>query len=419
MPAEWQVEEPQVELTEDGWVPLVEAIDLMPDPEPRINEALQSALEAELSAEAEAVAAQFEPAMERAGDVAERPYLRYPATQEGFRAARDAADSLRVLAMAHVLAARLELENGRTAEAQQRLSEGLELEQALFAGMGGEAYFAAAADYAIALHLGLRQLVGHEAWGVDDLETLRRTFAESRPDFLERYRETMAYEVQEVWEPQLQGFGVRLGSEMEAERGGFPSAAGSEDWNRFMARALLDHPEPYNQEATRSRLYELFMHLYAQVGEPWAEVDLQPYDEEIGEVDRLWGANVVTDTTAPGSLLSPEASERLMEADNPAGRQAMLAMLMTYLQQTRFAYYTATNSAATEVVLWLEAQERETGSLPGQLAPELPRDPMSGEKFGYDPQSRRLWSVGLNGQDDGGSYDEAAGMRSPDWLWPL
>lgn len=68
------------------------------------------------------------------------------------------------------------------------------------------------------------------------------------------------------------------------------------------------------------------------------------------------------------------------------------------------------------------------GALAPELAKQLPLDPMSGQPFHYERTAEgrfRLWSVGWNGKDDGGTV----AMREPakkemnfeqgDWVWPV
>ena len=85
----------------------------------------------------------------------------------------------------------------------------------------------------------------------------------------------------------------------------------------------------------------------------------------------------------------------------------------------------------------LERQRLARGSYPeslAALAPEfgpLPPDPMSGQTFRYERTADgrfRLWSVGWNGKDDGGtvaltgtpaSKNRNINFEQGDWVWPV
>ena len=71
-----------------------------------------------------------------------------------------------------------------------------------------------------------------------------------------------------------------------------------------------------------------------------------------------------------------------------------------------------------------EVYHREHGRYPEQLSdlapkhvPDVPRDPLSGEPFHYEPGAGGfvLYSVGRNGQDDGGRGDADRGERDVEW----
>ena len=44
-----------------------------------------------------------------------------------------------------------------------------------------------------------------------------------------------------------------------------------------------------------------------------------------------------------------------------------------------------------------------------KLLTELPRDPIDDQSLRYDPSRRLLWSIGLDGQDNGGVQRDGSG----------
>lgn len=106
---------------------------------------------------------------------------------------------------------------------------------------------------------------------------------------------------------------------------------------------------------------------------------------------------------------------------------AMLAPAVVRVE-TRLARQQTLNRLAG-VACALERHRSRAGSYPESLAAltpgilsPVPPDPMNGKPFGYrrlDNGWYLLWSVGLNGRDDGGTMKEKDNDATGDWVWPL
>ncbi|MBX3746523.1 MAG: hypothetical protein KF833_14540 [Verrucomicrobiae bacterium] len=77
----------------------------------------------------------------------------------------------------------------------------------------------------------------------------------------------------------------------------------------------------------------------------------------------------------------------------------------------------------------LERHRLRHGSFPGRLdqlvpafLPSVPLDPMDGQPLRYRPLDNgwfQLWSVALNGRDDGGVMSTPGSDAEGDWVWPI
>jgi hypothetical protein len=73
--------------------------------------------------------------------------------------------------------------------------------------------------------------------------------------------------------------------------------------------------------------------------------------------------------------------------------------------------------------LALRVDEAEVGRLPetlGDLVPKflpaVPEDPLTGAALKWNPQTKRIYSVGEDGRDDGGDFEPERNMKGQnDW----
>ncbi len=192
---------------------------------------------------------------------------------------------------------------------------------------------------------------------------------------------------------------------------------------------LTDHPAPFDRDETirlsSQRLAELIRVLEFDRTNP-GELD----DEELDRVGKLWPDSMGLDILSlfPLHLGGPSwdsweefwneiaaavtASEELAEIPNVFGKYFIVihndlsnadALAGAIVRQR-------TRVEATVSMLAIRRFERRHQRLPTSLAElvdaklltDLPRDPIDDQSLRYDPSRRRLWSIGLDGQDDGG-----------------
>lgn len=192
---------------------------------------------------------------------------------------------------------------------------------------------------------------------------------------------------------------------------------------------LTDHPAPFDRDETiqlsSRRLAEVIRVLKFDRSPP-KDID----DEEILRVEKLWPESMGLDVLSlfPLHLGGPaweswedfwneivsavEASEMLAEIPNVFGKY-LIAIHSDMASADSLAVVVVrrrTRIEATVASLAIRRFERLHQRLPktlqelvdAKLLTELPRDPIDDQPLRYDPSRRILWSIGLDGQDDGG-----------------
>lgn len=114
--------------------------------------------------------------------------------------------------------------------------------------------------------------------------------------------------------------------------------------------------------------------------------------------------------TRPSAILPRMLTAAIARAGTKAARQEVTSRL-------------------AQVACALERHRLRHGSFPEHLdalvpafLPSVPADPMDGHPLRYRPLDNgwfQLWSVGLNGRDDGGTMSATGSDAEGDWVWPI
>lgn len=201
---------------------------------------------------------------------------------------------------------------------------------------------------------------------------------------------------------------------------------------------LTDHPAPFDRDETIQlsslRLAEVIRVLKFDRSPP-RDID----DEEILRVEKLWPESMGLDVLSlfPLHLGGPaweswedfwneivaavEASEKLAEIPNVFGKYliAIHSDLAKADSLAVIAVRRRTRIEASVTSLAIRRFERLQQRLPktlqelvdAKLLSELPRDPIDDQPLRYDSSRRLLWSIGLDGQDDGGVQRFESGAK--------
>ncbi len=192
---------------------------------------------------------------------------------------------------------------------------------------------------------------------------------------------------------------------------------------------LTDHPTPFDRDETirlsSERLAEVIRVLEFDRSRP-SELD----DEELELVAKLWPESIGLDVLSlfPLHLGGPswdsweefwneivtaaEASEQLAEIPNVFGKY-FIAIHSDWANADTLAGAVVRQRVrveATLATLAIRRFERLRQRLPkslhelvdAKLLTKLPRDPIDDQPLRYDSSRRVLWSIGLDGQDNGG-----------------
>lgn len=192
---------------------------------------------------------------------------------------------------------------------------------------------------------------------------------------------------------------------------------------------LTDHPDPFDRDETirlsSQRLAEVIRVLVFDRSRP-NELD----DEELELVAKLWPESMGLDAFSVLALhlggpardswgefwneivSAAEASEQLAKIPNVFGKY-FIAIHNDLANADALASAVVRRRVrveATVAMLAIRRFERRHQRLPkslqelvdAKLLTELPRDPIDDQPLRYDPSRRLLWSIGLDGQDNGG-----------------
>lgn len=192
---------------------------------------------------------------------------------------------------------------------------------------------------------------------------------------------------------------------------------------------LTDHPDPFDRDETirlsSQRLAEVIRVLEFDRSRP-----SELHDEELELVAKLWPESMGLDAFSVLALhlggpawdsweefwneivSAVEVSEQLAEIPNVFGKYfiAIHSDLANADALASTVVRRRVRVEATVAMLAIRRFERRHQRLPkslqelvdAKLLTELPRDPIDDQPLRYDPSRRLLWSIGLDGQDNGG-----------------
>lgn len=161
------------------------------------------------------------------------------------------------------------------------------------------------------------------------------------------------------------------------------------------------------------------------------EVRIAAFDQRMIEFGRALATNAPADGwSRPLREFREETQRSVQVAPNP--HNILYRMLVPALDKAMMKAARANQTAAfAAVACALERHWRKHGAYPeslAALAPEFmarpPRDLMDGQPLRYARTAEgffRLWSVGLDGVDDGGvarKKDSGSDEKGLDWVWP-
>lgn len=189
--------------------------------------------------------------------------------------------------------------------------------------------------------------------------------------------------------------------------------------SQLTMQCVEGHPDAFDHDATSRLLVTYFRDAYDRATSPWSprgdrqdmldlEVDAWPIElvEQSGAALKFTDAQIA------------ETRESLRMIDNPYGK--LMARVMTprlgdHVRSHRFLLATR---ETTRAIMALKVASLRDGSAPAALE-DLPSapfiDPFGRGSLRYDRERRIVWSVGPDGEDDGGYM--LGGRRNGDLVW--
>lgn len=196
-----------------------------------------------------------------------------------------------------------------------------------------------------------------------------------------------------------------------------------------VAESILEgHRLPFDRLETVRAAQRLYLELAGNVKRPWSSQS--EVERTLGELVKDWPRMRLAGFSGESPAAKAELAKvrpALLASKNPYGRLAIWYFVPMTPQSLQAPFRYRADLEATRLMLFLRRFELTQGRLPEQLPelvkvgwfPEIPKDPFSGKPFRYDFKTRRLWSVGPNGKDDGGKGSPSLAARSLDYVyWP-
>lgn len=188
-----------------------------------------------------------------------------------------------------------------------------------------------------------------------------------------------------------------------------------------MAREL---PTPFDRRATIEETSRAYSLLVRNLAKSWRErEDAQVL---VDELTKGWPAGADTDTTFTDDQVS-QARSALDNRPNAMGRLMVGGLLKLFDQALQSSFRWRQRQEALRAILAMRLWRNSHGNkLPpsldvlvsGGILKRLPRDFYGNGPLHYDPRRMLIWSVGEDGNDDGGMDKPDSVAKVKDLVWP-
>lgn len=190
------------------------------------------------------------------------------------------------------------------------------------------------------------------------------------------------------------------------------------------ARLIDLHPRPLDRAATVRAAVDEYMALLRAVDGGWSDCRARLVD--IRDARRSFAASY----PAIARHLQGEATDAdkkaLRRIDNPLGILLVASAMHVSDVLVRAPKLEALHIAAgTAAAVRIFRERRDTwpsdlrSLVEDEILDRVPVDPFDGLPLRYSASRKRLWSVGADGRDDGGTGSDATRWSAPDAVWTL
>ncbi|MBI2477108.1 MAG: hypothetical protein HYV60_00140 [Planctomycetia bacterium] len=190
---------------------------------------------------------------------------------------------------------------------------------------------------------------------------------------------------------------------------------------QMIREMFAGHPAPFSNTKTIQKLGDLVRELQDNSKRVWHLQDTT-VQRELAEVVAAWpealslmpldliGISMGHEQEMLGDATLAAARERLKSIDNPFGKYMLATCDVSMFYRSLFTYSAELQLRKTAIAI--EFYRTRHDKVPAgldllvqsKIIPALPDDPF-GESIRYSADQLKLWSVGENGQDEGGNRD--------------
>lgn len=395
------------------WEAVLETVQSLPAPTEAIGTALATALDPQVldpasQAPFRAAADLFAPVVDEFIALASEPFA-FPPLEPGFEAS-GIMNNFRVVAIAGVLRARLQMADGDSTGAAESIRELWAAARQLSINRGSASYQATGIEMQTAILVGVRQLAADRPTDGPFLAALREALVPV--DNVAAFAESIPFDFYEVTLPRAIGFGRAIS---DLHRDPNPQVNRDVfDWDVFVAKNISDPEWAYDARVVANTVAAGLARLQSDLDRPFSEVDLSFFSDVQDDARAIWTVAIgdPPPVTTPLDPLPDPLAADIRRARNAAGLQTAVFLTATYVQRVRLSYYMDTYVSAVRTQLSVLAAEAGVGSV------TVEPDPMSGNALILDSERRIIRSVGFDGVDQG-TVEPSPDLSAPDWVWAI
>jgi hypothetical protein len=196
------------------------------------------------------------------------------------------------------------------------------------------------------------------------------------------------------------------------------------DVDHALDQVFMGHRNPFDRLQTAKEASGIVADCIRDLSLPWTQQ--KSTDEQILAWEAGW-PRYFSDIVGPAGEHERKALARFLHnVDNPLGKRFTVDWGGVYDAVPAMYFRDTVHWESTRLILACRIYKLEHGgALPASLEAlvgpgyldSMPVDPYSGAPFKYDRGRGRIWSVGLNGVDDGGRDAPGGSANGKDLVW--
>ena len=192
-----------------------------------------------------------------------------------------------------------------------------------------------------------------------------------------------------------------------------------------LQKQLPGHPDPFDPKDTIRIMWQITKAAISNLNRPWSgQIDLDK--EVVKATGNATGHEYVLFDEKSAKKSARQLARKLHNIKNPIGKDYCTIASGSNSGAIGAWFKKRADDQGTLLIVALAAYRNVHGTLPDTLdnvvseglLKVLPKDPYSDGNFHYDKSRELLWSVGINGKNDGGKGSKGR-PDEPDMVWSL